>query len=42
MDKALHLVDLYVARGVDPKRLYIKVIHIQRLCGRGGALLRLA
>lgn len=24
-DKALHLVDLYVQRGVDPKRLYIKV-----------------
>ena len=24
-DKALHLLDLYVARGVDPGRLYIKV-----------------
>ncbi|PRW59838.1 Transaldolase [Chlorella sorokiniana] len=24
-DKALHLVDLYVQRGVDPKRLYIKI-----------------
>lgn len=24
-DKALHLVELYVNRGVDPKRLYIKV-----------------
>ncbi|KAL4420874.1 hypothetical protein ABPG77_002833 [Micractinium sp. CCAP 211/92] len=25
VDKALHLIDLYVARGVDPKRLYIKI-----------------
>ncbi|EFN50875.1 hypothetical protein CHLNCDRAFT_33289 [Chlorella variabilis] len=24
-DKALHLVDLYVERGIDPKRLYIKI-----------------
>jgi hypothetical protein len=24
-DKALHLLDLYCQRGVDPKRLYIKV-----------------
>ena len=25
VDKALHLVDLYVQRGIDPDRLYIKV-----------------